>query len=88
MSLPTSQDIVMSLAGHDEGAFYMVLGQEGGKLLLSNGRNRKMENPKRKSPKHVRTVSRAAQAPETDKALRKTLALATGVAAKEDTHLG
>jgi hypothetical protein len=89
MNNPAPYDIVVSLTGHDGGAFYMVAGQEGGRLLLCNGRNRKLDNPKRKSPKHVRTVCCGRKAPATDKEIRQTLALAASEAVtKEDTHLG
>jgi hypothetical protein len=89
MNNPAPYDIVVSLTGHDGGAFYMVAGQEGGRLLLCNGRNRKLDNPKRKSPKHVRTVAHGQKAPATDKEIRLTLALAAQEAGtKEDTHLG
>lgn len=41
-------DIVVSTAGRDMGCSYFVWGHEGNKILLVNGRSRKINNPKRK----------------------------------------
>ena len=83
---PTTNDVVVSLAGHDRGQLFLVIGTEaGGRLLLCNGRTRRLASPKCKSPRHVRVVSRAAETPGTDKAIRTTLALAAqNAAAKEE----
>ncbi len=50
-------DIVQPTAGHDQGLFYVV-GSDNDYVLLANGRQRKLEQPKRKKLKHVRMVSR------------------------------
>ena len=89
MRSPEPYDIVMSLAGHDGGKLFMVTGKAGQRLLLADGRNRKLENPKTKSPKHVRLVAAGDAAPATDNDIRKTLALAAErTAAKEGELLG
>ena len=49
-------EIVRSLAGHDAGMYYMVLGVEGDKLYLVNGKNKKRANPKIKKQKHVQIL--------------------------------
>ena len=76
-------EIVLSLAGHDKGRLYLVLGEEGGRLLLADGRGRKLDAPKRKSAAHVRSVGTSAHPaveklhrgePVTDKQLRCALA--------------
>ncbi len=89
MYSPVPYDIVLSLAGHDSGTFYLVTGiTEGERLLLCNGKNRGLQDPKCKSPKHVRIVTRNSDAPVTDKEIRETLALAAEKAApKEGTDL-
>lgn len=51
-------DLVQSTAGRDRGMLFYVIGTEGAYLLLANGRQRKLENPKRKKLKHVRKVPR------------------------------
>jgi ribosomal protein L14E/L6E/L27E len=76
-------EIVLSLAGHDRGRIYLVIGEEEGRLLLVDGRGRKLDAPKRKSPKHLRGVGTSAHPaverlhrgqPVTDKQIRCALA--------------
>ena len=87
---PVPYDVIVSRAGHDRGGYYMVVGiREDGRLLLCDGRNRRLENPKSKSPKHVRVAVRGSDRPRSDKAIRTTLALAArSAAAKEEKLLG
>ena len=87
---PTPFDVIVSLAGHDRGKYFMVTGvREDGRLLLCDGKNRRLENPKSKSPKHVRVAARNRERPGSDKAIRTTLALtAQSAAAKEEKRLG
>lgn len=65
--------VVRSAAGHDMGAFYLVLSVEGKLALLADGRRRKLENPKRKSVRHLRKTNTRLQRPDTDKKLREAL---------------
>ena len=89
MKRPAPYDIVQSLAGHDEGNLFMVTGAEGDRLLLCDGKNRGKENPKYKSPKHVRLVAEGDAPPATDKDIRRSLAQAADeAAAKEGKLLG
>lgn len=86
---PAPYDLVVSKAGHDKGKLFVVTGTKDGKLLLCDGKNRRMANPKGKSPKHVRVVRPGSDAPASDKDIRKTIALAaSGAAAKEEMLLG
>ena len=48
--------IVTSLSGHDEGRLYLVIGEEEGYLLLSDGKIRRLKKPKRKKIKHIRPI--------------------------------
>ena len=52
-------DVVISAAGRDQGEWFYVIGKEGELLLLANGKNRTLENPKRKKQKHVEKVLRS-----------------------------
>ena len=89
MDRPAPYDIVVSLAGHDAGRSYMVTGAAEGRLLLCDGRLRRMENPKIKSPKHVRIAARGENAPASDRMIRETIALTAETAgAKEVQVLG
>ncbi len=52
-------DVVASAAGKDQGKLFYVIGTEGVYLLLSNGKDRTLDQPKRKKLKHVNKVLRA-----------------------------
>lgn len=89
MRTPAPYDVVVSLAGHDAGRLYMVTGRQGERLLLCDGRLRKLGDPKKKGPRHVRLVAEGGSAPEADKDIRQTLAqAAASAAAKEGKLLG
>ena len=49
-------NIVRSVAGRDTGNLFFVLATEGDFLLLADGKQRRLENPKRKRRKHVAPV--------------------------------
>lgn len=45
--------IVRSLSGHDSGQLFCVMDTEGDRLLLADGKRRRVNDPKRKNVKHV-----------------------------------
>ena len=51
-------DVVEATAGRDAGKCFFVIGTEDQYVLLSNGKDRPLEKPKRKKCKHVRKVLR------------------------------
>ena len=51
-------DIVVSLAGRDQGQLMFVVDLDDQYAVLANGRSRKLENPKRKKLKHLRFAAR------------------------------
>ena len=51
-------DIVISEAGRDSGKAFYVLAVDGDYVLLSDGKVRTVEKPKRKKIKHVRFAAR------------------------------
>ena len=55
----TIADVVISLAGRDQGQLFYVLSTENGGLLLADGKGRRIEKPKRKKQKHVQKVLRS-----------------------------
>ena len=74
----SKSDIVISLAGRDEGKLFYVIDTEENFVLIADGKGRKLENPKRKKLKHVRRVSRtetrvAAKLQNGDKVLNSEL---------------
>ena len=54
----SKSDIVISMAGRDKNLFFYVVDTQDNYVFLANGKERKLENPKRKKLKHVRRVSR------------------------------
>lgn len=76
-------EIVLSLAGHDKGKLFCVIDAEDDFVLLANGKERKLDAPKKKRRKHIRGVGTSAHPaierlqrgePVTDRALRTLLA--------------
>jgi ribosomal protein L14E/L6E/L27E len=68
--------VVISLAGRDKNGRFAVLDKEDEFLILSDGRKRPLERPKRKNLRHVAKTNWVLS-PEnaaTNKALRKSLA--------------
>ena len=51
-------DVVVSTAGRDCGSLFYVIDIQGEYLLLSDGRGRTLEKPKRKKRKHLKPVLR------------------------------
>ena len=79
----TRGDVVYSLAGHDKGALFCVTDTDGDFLLLANGKERKLNSPKRKRRKHTQRAGSSdhpvflrlrAGEPVGDKEVRKALA--------------
>ncbi len=54
----SKSDIVLSEAGRDKGMLFFVIDTDGVYVSLANGKERKIETPKRKKIKHVRLVLR------------------------------
>ncbi len=53
-------DIVRSMAGRDQGKLFYVVGTEGAYILIANGKDRRIERPKRKKGKHASKVATPA----------------------------
>ncbi|MEW5761949.1 MAG: KOW domain-containing RNA-binding protein [Bacillota bacterium] len=53
--------VVTSLAGRDAGRFYIVLGVSDGRVLVVDGLSRRVQNAKRKNPRHLRACSYVAE---------------------------
>ncbi|MCR5652997.1 MAG: KOW domain-containing RNA-binding protein [Ruminococcus sp.] len=75
--------IVKSKAGKDKGQFYVVADVKDGRAYLSDGKLRKLDNPKPKNPRHLAVTSTVVDMPENDKQLR-TLLKKFGSTTKED----
>ena len=67
-------NVVISSAGHDCGRFMVVVGADDGFVFVADGKERKLDSPKKKNIKHVRrTLSTIELEGLTDKKLRQTL---------------
>ena len=49
--------VVRSKAGHDSNDIFAVVGTEENYVLICDGKERKVEKPKRKNPKHIEITS-------------------------------
>ena len=52
-------DLVLSVAGRDSGKLFYCVGGDARFVLLVNGKDRTMDQPKRKSRRHVQKVLRS-----------------------------
>ena len=77
--------VVQSKAGHDAGGFFVVVADEGSFVLLCNGKERKLDSPKRKNKRHIAVTSQTLSETEmqTDCRLRRSLNQ-IGATAKEE----
>lgn len=48
--------LVQSLAGHDKGQFFVIIGEEAEYVSLVDGKTRTLEKPKRKNKKHIQVI--------------------------------
>ncbi|MCQ2462203.1 MAG: KOW domain-containing RNA-binding protein [Clostridia bacterium] len=67
--------VVRSKAGHDRDEYLLVTGFDGQFVLLCDGRQRPLDRPKRKNPRHLAAtnIKLKAQATQTDRSVRKAL---------------
>lgn len=50
--------IVKSVSGHDSGSWYVILKTDGGFAYIADGKNRKVEKPKKKNIRHIRRTKK------------------------------
>ena len=74
MELKVGQ-VVISTAGHDKGDLLVIAGFENEKVLVCDGKHRKLDKPKCKSLKHLEVTEMLLEPDSmaTNKMLRKTL---------------
>ena len=68
--------IVLCTAGHDKGRFYTVVKWQGDRVLIADGKARKLETPKAKNPAHLQKTNHILNLSliDTNKKLRLALA--------------
>ena len=67
--------IVCSRAGRDKGSFMVVVGEEEGALFVCDGKERPLEKPKLKNPKHLAVTNTILKKEQflSNKSLRRAL---------------
>lgn len=66
--------VVISSAGHDSGRYAVVTGVDGRYVYIADGKERKLDSPKKKNIRHVRATKELIELSGlTDKKLRVTL---------------
>ena len=68
--------VVKSLAGRDKGYLLTVISSDETQVLVCDGKERPLNNPKRKNPRHIESVGMCISDNQmaSDRALRKALA--------------
>lgn len=49
-----------SLAGHDKDEIYLIIGEDVDCVILSDGRLKKIDDPKKKNKKHIQVIKQYA----------------------------
>lgn len=67
--------VVISLAGHDKGELLVIAGFDRSRVLVCDGKQRKLERPKAKNPKHIKEteILLSEDSIATNRKIRKTL---------------
>ena len=66
--------VIKSIAGHDKNCYFVVVKVESDYVYIADGKERKLEKPKRKNIKHITMTSKKFDLEEiTNKKLRKLL---------------
>lgn len=67
--------VVKALAGREKDSFYVAVGIHDGFVFIADGKERKLEKPKRKNIKHISPTKTIINTDElTNKKLRKLIA--------------
>ncbi len=68
-------DVVLSLAGRDQGQLMAVIDVREDGVWIADGKRRTLESPKRKNPRHLRPCNQSLgrEAMTTNRALRRAL---------------
>ncbi len=66
--------VVRSLAGHDKDNYFVAVKIDGSNVYIVDGKERKLESPKKKNIKHLLMTQKSIELSEiTNKKLRKLL---------------
>ena len=67
--------VVFCTAGHDKGSFYAVVKWQGDRVLIADGKARKLESPKAKNPVHLQKTNHILDISQLDTNKKLRLAL-------------
>lgn len=82
-----------SIAGHDKGNLYIIIGEDKDSLILSDGRLKKVEKPKKKNRKHIQIIKKdcnvlvAEKIANGDKAVNEAIKRAIKLYEQEDKNV-
>ncbi|MBR1393908.1 MAG: KOW domain-containing RNA-binding protein [Ruminococcus sp.] len=66
--------VVKALAGREKGRTFVAVAADGGFVYIADGKERKLERPKRKNPKHISPIGAEIDTKDlTNKKLRRLL---------------
>ena len=57
MQVLKAGQIICSMAGHDKGQFYIIIGVENEYVFLVDGKYKLLNQPKKKNKKHIQYVA-------------------------------
>ncbi len=80
--------LVYSRKGRDVTGLYAVVGFLGGRVLLANGKERGLQNPKHKNPRHLQPVAVRLKPEETETDLSLKTALKAYLASRGPKQQG
>ena len=82
-----------SIAGHDKGKLYIIIGEDKDSLILSDGRLKTVEKPKKKNRKHIQIIKKdcdllvAKKIANGDKAVNEAIKRAIKLYEREDKNV-
>lgn len=88
--------VVKSLAGRDQGSYFVAVAVKDRFVFIADGKERKLESPKRKNVKHISPTQKVIDTKElTNKKLKKLLSefstqdsVEAGTTGREETKEG
>ena len=73
--MPEYGEVVCDVAGRDKPGLFAVVGTDGNRVFIADGKRRPLRHPKAKNPRHLRTTGQILAPTEmaTNRELRRAL---------------
>lgn len=73
--MPEYGEVVCAAAGRDKSGLFAVIGTDGNRVWIADGKRRPLSHPKAKNPRHLRTTGQKLAPAEmaTNRELRRAL---------------